>query len=262
MKQAGAAGEYFALNNTRFTAIYTSDLKRAHTTAQAILNAQPEPKPPFSVSQDLREQHFGIAEGNPWSLKADKKLSREEQYARGTFPVIYNRKDKFPSGESLNDLQTRAERAMEEIIMPHVWNAAKSGEKAHIAVVSHGLCISELIAALMRKDCDAPPGAQGGKWTGLMNTAWTRVTIDLVVSANIWRSFFITIPIGIVCRPPRLPVLGVNFQFNRSRVFSWPIHSSTCSYLASYVTFFVPFGLFGHARHVLLHIYCMKKRLA
>ncbi|KAL5482447.1 hypothetical protein ACEPAI_9041 [Sanghuangporus weigelae] len=180
LKQARAAGDFFASTNTHFTAIYTSDLKRAHTTAQAILDAQPEPKPSFTVSKDLREQHFGVAEGRPWSLKAVENLSREEQYARGIYPVIYNRKDKFPDGESLNDLQARAERAVEEIIMPHVWNAAKTGEKAHIAVVSHGLCISELIAALVRKDRDIVAGAQGGKWSGLMNTAWMRVTIDPV----------------------------------------------------------------------------------
>ncbi|KAL5519845.1 hypothetical protein ACEPAG_1505 [Sanghuangporus baumii] len=179
-KQARAAGDFFASTNTHFTAIYTSDLKRAYTTAQAILNAQPEPKPSFKVSKDLREQHFGVAEGRPWSLKGVENLSREEQYARGIYPVIYNRKDKLPDGESLNDLQARAERAMEEIVMPHVWNAAKTGEKAHIAIVSHGLCVSELIAALVRKDRDVQARAQGGKWTGLMNTAWTRVTIDLV----------------------------------------------------------------------------------
>ncbi|KAL5524345.1 hypothetical protein ACEPAF_9485 [Sanghuangporus sanghuang] len=180
MNQARAAGDFFASSNTHFTAIYTSDLKRAHTTAQAILVAQPEPKPSFTISKDLREQHFGVAESRPWSLKADENLSREEQYAHGVYPVIYNRKDKFPDGESLNDLRARAERAVEEIIIPHICNAAKTGEKAHVAIVSHGLCISELIAALVRKDRDVQAGAQGGKWTGLMNTAWTRVTIDLI----------------------------------------------------------------------------------
>ncbi|KAI5117444.1 hypothetical protein M0805_005823 [Coniferiporia weirii] len=175
----GAAGAYFASNNTRFTAVYASPLKRAYSTAQAILSAHAEPKPSFTVSPDVREQHFGVAEGNPWSMRTDPGLSREELYARGVYPVIYDRDEKFPGGESLADLQARAERAMEDIVMPHVWSAARSGESAHVAVVSHGLCISELIAALVRKDRDAQAAAKGKRWTGLMNTAWTRLTIGV-----------------------------------------------------------------------------------
>lgn len=184
LQQARAAGEFFA--TTKFTAIYASPLKRAFSTAQAILDAQPTPKPSFTVSPDVREQHFGIAEGNPWSSQGETGLSREELYARGIYPVLYDRAEKFPDGESLNDLQERAERAMNEIVMPFVWETAKTGYRndgAHIAVVSHGLCISELIAALARKDKDAKFAGKGGKtWTGLLNTAWTRLTIDVVVS--------------------------------------------------------------------------------
>lgn len=184
-KQARAGGAYFASINTHFIAIYASPLKRAHSTAQAILDAQPEPKPSFTVSPDVREQHFGVAEGEPWSMKSDEGVTREELYAQGIFPVIFNRTEKFPGGESLNDVQARAERAIQELVMPHVWKAAQSGEKGNIAIVSHGLCISELIAALVRKDRDAQAGAQGGKWTGLMNTAWTRLTVDIAVSVNL-----------------------------------------------------------------------------
>lgn len=49
-------------------AIYTSDLKRARTTAQNIFDAnQTYPSPPFTVSPILREQFFGEAEGTPWN---------------------------------------------------------------------------------------------------------------------------------------------------------------------------------------------------
>jgi broad specificity phosphatase PhoE len=42
------------------TAIYTSDLKRAHTTAKNVFEANlSDPKPPFTVSPLLREQYFG-----------------------------------------------------------------------------------------------------------------------------------------------------------------------------------------------------------
>ncbi|EJC97827.1 phosphoglycerate mutase-like protein, partial [Fomitiporia mediterranea MF3/22] len=176
---ARAAAAYFASTNTHFTDIYASPLKRAFDTAQAILTEQPEPKPSFSASPDVREQYFGIAEGKAWSLKMDEDTTREEMYAQGIFPILTGRSEKFPGGESLDDLQARCEKAVNELVVPLIWNAAQTGKKAHIAIVSHGLCISELIAVLVRKDRNAQAGAHGGKWTGLMNTAWSRLTIDI-----------------------------------------------------------------------------------
>lgn len=106
--------------------------------------------------------------------------------------MLFERNEKFPEGESLDDLRDRAERAMDELVMSYVWEEAKSkarGEATgdiHLAVVSHGLCISELVAALMRKNTG--PRAQGNvgdKWTGLLNTAWTRVVINVDVRNHI-----------------------------------------------------------------------------
>ena len=102
-------------------------------------------------------------------------------YARGIYPVILNRVDRFPEGESLNDVQVRAERAIEEHVMPNVWKMARSGKDLHVAVVSHGLCISELISAALMKDKDAASGGPEKRWTGLLNTAWTRVTVEIPV---------------------------------------------------------------------------------
>lgn len=60
--QATRLGKQFA--DVPITAIYTSDLKRARTTAQAVYDHnQQEPKPTFTVSTLLREQYFGKAEG-------------------------------------------------------------------------------------------------------------------------------------------------------------------------------------------------------
>jgi len=175
MNQARAVGK--SLSQTPFIAIHASDLKRAYTTAQAIHDAQPTP-PPFDSSPLLREQHFGVAEGKPWSLHVEPGLSLEEHYAKGIYPVIFNRTDKFPEGESLDDLARRAEEAIEKFVMPHVWEAARRGKRGvHVAVVSHGLCISELIAALMRRNVTG--GGSANKYKGLLNTAWTRVAIDV-----------------------------------------------------------------------------------
>ena len=113
-------------------------------TATAIYNAQSEPKPPFHISQDLREQHFGIAEGQPWVIQSDEGLNVEKKI----FPVPFGRVEKFPEGESLNDLSDRTTRAVKELILPWIRDVKKTyGKKegeAHIAVVSHGLCISEV----------------------------------------------------------------------------------------------------------------------
>ncbi|KLO15967.1 phosphoglycerate mutase-like protein [Schizopora paradoxa] len=181
MNQAEACGAYFATTGTRFTHIYASPLKRAFSTAQAILDAQPEPKPELTVSLDVREQHFGVAEGKPWSYRVsevDKDLPRDQLYERGVFPILYNREDGFPGGESLNDLQVRAERAIKDIVLPYV----KDGqEDIHIAIVSHGLCISELVSALVRLDHFKTSNSD---WTGLLNTAWTRVTLDTAASSS------------------------------------------------------------------------------
>lgn len=115
-------------------------------------------------------------------MRGDQDLPREELYARGVYPVISNREDKFPDGESLTDLQVRAERAVAELVTPNVWESARSGKDLHIAVVSHGLCISELIGAVLRTDKDAATSGAGGKrWTGMLNTSWTRVTVEISV---------------------------------------------------------------------------------
>jgi len=102
-----------------------------------------------------------------------------------TYSYLDWKRRKFPQGESLNDLKDRAEQAMDELVMPHVWQTLKEGEDGvDIAIVSHGLCISELVAALVRKNSvvgRAGSDGFGSKYIGLLNTAWTRITIDAVV---------------------------------------------------------------------------------
>jgi broad specificity phosphatase PhoE len=62
--------------------------------------------------------------------------------------TIYNRHDKFEDGESLDDLAARMDQAIDEIVWPHVIEAINTGHTdSHIVVVSHGLAISEAVAA-------------------------------------------------------------------------------------------------------------------
>jgi broad specificity phosphatase PhoE len=74
MNQARALGQHWA--STPITAVYCSDLKRAHSTAQALVAGQPgqaeseaetEKVIELVVTPLLREQNFGIAEGKPWA---------------------------------------------------------------------------------------------------------------------------------------------------------------------------------------------------
>ncbi|KAI9443111.1 phosphoglycerate mutase-like protein [Lactarius indigo] len=176
-------GEYQArtlgvkLADTHFTAIYTSDLQRASATAQVVYDHQKDPKPSFDSSDLFREQNVGLAVGHPMSFDViSPSLSWEEHAARGVYLACYSDDDRFPEGESIKDLAKRARTGLEKFVLPHVWQAAKEGKTGiHVAVVSHGLCITELVSELLKKS--AKEVRQRG--VNLVNTGWIRVVVDI-----------------------------------------------------------------------------------
>ncbi|KAF9528355.1 histidine phosphatase superfamily [Crepidotus variabilis] len=172
-KQAAALGR--SLSSTHLTHIYASPLLRAHQTAQHVLSFQAEPKPPLTLNPNIREQKFGIAEGHGWTLQPPQGVPLEKLYADGLYPVLYGREEKFPGGESLNDLRERARKGLRESVLSHL-NEVQGGADVHIALASHGLCIGELVAELVSLDTEAKD--QRG-YTGLMNTAWTRAEVKV-----------------------------------------------------------------------------------
>jgi len=94
--------------------------------------------------------------------------------------MLEGAEEKFPNGESRNELSVRARQAIEEFVLPHVWDAARKGKKnVHVALVSHGLCVAQLVAELLKKDRF---GAPEGDYSGLLNTAWTRLSVDVKAS--------------------------------------------------------------------------------
>jgi broad specificity phosphatase PhoE len=98
--------------------------------------------------------------------------------AKGVYPMLYRNDEKFPGGESINELAQRANTAITALVLPHVWQAAKEGKTGvHIAVVSHGLCISQMISELLKMSTKQDEG----DYRGLQNTAWTRLVIDIEV---------------------------------------------------------------------------------
>jgi broad specificity phosphatase PhoE len=177
-QQAKALGESYV--NTPLDAIVTSDLKRAHATAVALLNDQPDPKPSFKTDRDLREQCFGDAEGHPFLMRQIPNKSLDDQFRDGQYPVLFDRNERFPNGESTNDVAVRAERAINDLVLkPYLSRAISSGAKdVHIAVVSHNLCIGELIPALLKR---SDGGSPTGNYRSSRNTAWTRVTVQVKV---------------------------------------------------------------------------------
>jgi len=92
---------------------------------------------------------------------------------------------KFPEGESLDDLRDRARQAIKELVVPIIKDAVKEKKgNVHVALASHGLCISELVAAVVSLDYGRrSKGLEvpDRQYAGLLNTAWTRATIDLAV---------------------------------------------------------------------------------
>ncbi|TFK57767.1 phosphoglycerate mutase-like protein, partial [Pluteus cervinus] len=143
LQQAYALGQRFKTVN--LDAIYSSDLKRAHSTALALNDARPaEQQIPLTVNPKLREQHFGIAEGHKWALHPPLGISLEELFEQGIYPVLPGRDAKYPEGESLNDLAKRCEEALRECVLPHLntrLNSDGTAKNSHIAITSHGLCI-------------------------------------------------------------------------------------------------------------------------
>ncbi|KAG8681296.1 hypothetical protein FRC08_015725, partial [Ceratobasidium sp. 394] len=112
MNQAKAVGEHFV--SYPITHMFASDLKRAHSTARAIYDAQPDPKPSFTITRLIREQGFGDGEGKPWNPAPGSEWSQPE-----------GRDGKFENGESLNDVARRGDKFFEQHLAP-ILNEAKS----------------------------------------------------------------------------------------------------------------------------------------
>ncbi|KAF5368956.1 hypothetical protein D9758_003066 [Tetrapyrgos nigripes] len=179
-RQAAAVGAFFRAHTLANPAhkphtIYASPLLRARETGQAIRDSQPHPKPEFVVNPDLREQYFGIAEGHPWTYQRPDGKSAEQLISEGIYPVLFERHEKFPEGESSDDLRIRTDRVVRECIVPHLGKDV-AGDR-HIVMASHGLCIAELVASVIKLDPSWPVGSDD-TYRGMLNTAWARLEID------------------------------------------------------------------------------------
>ncbi|KAL8283206.1 hypothetical protein RQP46_005984 [Phenoliferia psychrophenolica] len=171
--QAERLGQHF--KDVPITAIYTSDLKRARTTAQAVYDAnQSNPKPPFTVSTLLREQYFGKAEGEAWDAG---------KYSSAGLPWDEHRAFELaPEAESLNAVGSRADLALRHFLAPHILASSLPGaEPHHVVLVAHGIFLSEMLFSLKRAE---DPNYRFLKSGGYENTAWARVEITPLLTPD------------------------------------------------------------------------------
>jgi len=196
-KQARAVGKYFA--GLRIHAIYASPLLRAYATAEQIqIHQLSDPKPTLVPSDLLREQHFGDAEGQPFtwshllnparasSSSPSKGQDKGQRNTKGAYTPLADRQSRFPNGESSDDVARRVDNFISEFIIPHVLASLPDygHQPLNIFIVSHGIAIAEVIGAFLRREPThtAPPSES---WRGLVNTGWTQLTVSLQVRATL-----------------------------------------------------------------------------
>ncbi len=124
MEQARALGRHIkrlTQAGRQLDAVYTSDLKRAHATAQTVAR---EVGLPVNIHKGVRERHFGVLQG----LVYDEMDAHAPEAA-----AIWRARDpnaELPGGESLGFFYARVVEAINEIAARHVGQC--------VMVVSHG----------------------------------------------------------------------------------------------------------------------------
>lgn len=176
-----------SVSDIPFSVIYTSDLKRALSTAKSVHSTSSR-SIPLHITSSLREQNFGVAEGTK-IVKRQNEMTLSAHYARGLFPILYTRSDKFPEGESLKEAEIRAKAFIEDVLT--MWVNKEEDEDTIVGVVSHGIFIGELVAALLRRG----DGQMDHKnLRGMKNTAWTQVEVFFEPVLTVWNLHFLFMP--------------------------------------------------------------------
>ena len=136
--QAQRVGE--ALSSEEITAVYSSDLGRAHQTAESISVATGTPVVP---EPGLRERHFGVFEGKTFD-EIHRDMPEHAQNWRRRIPEW----EPPEGGESLLQLRERVARTMTELAARH------PGEQ--IVVVAHGGVLDTLYRLATGQEVNSP----------------------------------------------------------------------------------------------------------
>ena len=162
--QADRAGQ--ALADEEFAGIYSSDLRRAHDTAQAIARHNKNAREQgIRLHTGLRERGFGTFEGHTyadiearWPQESRRWRQREPDFAP-------------PGGESPVQLMERVDRTLSEIAQHH------PGEQ--IVVVAHGGVMDALYRLATRQSVSAPRTWELGN-AAINRLLWTSEGLSLV----------------------------------------------------------------------------------
>ena len=146
--------------------IYSSDLERAHTTAQAIArHARNSTAREVALHQGLRERGFGSFEGETWADIAQKWPDQSLRWKQ--------RDPHFapPGGETPTELMARVSAAVNDIAARH------TGE--HIVLVAHGGVMDMLYRLATRQELHAPRTWHLGN-AAINRLLWTPESLTLV----------------------------------------------------------------------------------
>ena len=162
--QAGRVGK--ALAEESIDRIYSSDLQRAHTTAQAIARHATNPTArEVQLHTGLRERSFGTFEGETWADIAEKGPDESRRWKQ--------RDPHFapPGGETPTQLLARVQATVDDIASRH------PGE--HIVLVAHGGVMDMLSRLATRQELHAPRTWHLGN-AAINRLLWTPDGLNLV----------------------------------------------------------------------------------
>ena len=130
--QADAIGQRF--HEIHVDAIYSSPLRRARQTADAIRALKPSV--PYFEMSELMEMAWGILEGGKFIGENQRYFDRmEKEWRSGRYD------DKVEGGESINDVLSRAKSAFNVL--------RQESEDKTVVVVTHGRFIRVLLATIL-----------------------------------------------------------------------------------------------------------------
>ena len=151
-----------ALAGEPIAAVYTSDLQRAHATAQAVATATGAP---LTTDLGLRERSFGHFQGRTFA-QIEAELPDDARRWRKRDP------DYTPNGgESLMSLRERIARTVTALAARHV------GEQ--VVMVAHGGVLDVLYRLATRQDIQAPRTWQLAN-AAINRLLWTEDGLSLV----------------------------------------------------------------------------------
>ncbi|MDZ7893380.1 MAG: histidine phosphatase family protein [Rhodoferax sp.] len=155
-----------ALAEESIDRIYSSDLQRAHTTAQAIARHATNPTAhEVQLHTGLRERSFGTFEGETWADIAEKWPDESRRWKQ--------RDPHFapPGGETPTQLLARVQTTVDGIAARH------PGE--HIVLVAHGGVMDMLYRLATRQELHAPRTWHLGN-AAINRLLWTPDGLSLV----------------------------------------------------------------------------------